>query len=282
MRPETSVRVETDRVSETLRHPDVHLQWDRGYSGPENDPFFDHVFGTVLAVVRPTPGAHFVDAGCGPGAHTIRLARRGFRVHAVDFSNAALDLASERIDAAGLADKVTFDREDLLQLSFGDGELPYVLCWGVLMHIPDVGRAVQELSRVLAPEGVLIVSEGNMHSLETRTLRALRRLTRRHDPNERKAAGLERWAETPKGSLLTRRADLSWLVRLFADHGVRLEHRLPGQFTELYVKTGHPLARRAIHKLNDFWFDRVRDPRLAAANVLIFRKRSQSASLAHS
>lgn len=35
------------------------------------------------------------------------------------------------------------------------------------MHIPDLGKAISELSRVLKPNGVLLVSEGNLYSVES-------------------------------------------------------------------------------------------------------------------
>ena len=46
-------------------------------------------------------------------------------------------------------------------LPFKDGEFDKVLCTGVLMHIADDERAVQELVRVLRPGGILVCSINN-------------------------------------------------------------------------------------------------------------------------
>ena len=42
-----------------------------------------------------------------------------------------------------------------------------MLCWGVLMHIPDADRAIGELTRVAKPGGVLVVEEINQHAPES-------------------------------------------------------------------------------------------------------------------
>jgi cyclopropane fatty-acyl-phospholipid synthase-like methyltransferase len=74
----------------------------------------------------------------------MRLARRGFQVLAVDFSETALKKAEAEIRSAGLQDRITLRREDILSLTLGDGSFEYLLCWGVLMHIADLERAIHQ------------------------------------------------------------------------------------------------------------------------------------------
>lgn len=47
---------------------------------------------------------------------------------------------------------------DLLALPFRDGSLDAVLCTQVLEHVPDPGRAMGEIARVLKPGGRLLLS----------------------------------------------------------------------------------------------------------------------------
>ncbi|MBA3242576.1 MAG: class I SAM-dependent methyltransferase, partial [Acidobacteria bacterium] len=153
-------------VENLLAKPEKHRQWESDYRTEENERFYERAFDYLAGVLSPPAGATFLDVGCGKCAHSVRLARRGFRVRAVDFSESALGMAREYVRAEGLDDKIEVGRENILEFSFPDESFDYVLCWGVLMHIPDVERAVSELARVVKPGGFLVVSEGNMSSLE--------------------------------------------------------------------------------------------------------------------
>lgn len=264
-------------LERTLGRDAVHDQWDREYRSPHSAAFFNDVLDRIGRFLPRDPGLPILDAGCGSGQNAIHLARRGHAVHAVDFAEPVLEAARRNVAEAGLAGRVRFGREDLLSLSFPDGAFPAVLCWGVLMHIAEVEAALSELARVVAPGGVLILSEINLGSLQRRAFVGLTRLFRRpRAPEVRTPAGMECWFETPAGTLLRRHTDMGWLIPAVESRGFRLRRRLPGQFTELYLKLGSPAARAWVHGLNRFWFRVVRDPRLAFGNVLVFEKATGS------
>ena len=260
-------------VESLLAKPDKHKQWAGHYRTAENEAFFEQAFDFVVRELAPPPGSVILDAGCGSCAHSVRLARRGLSVRAVDFSESALAMARDYVEARGLSDRIELGRESLLELSFPDESFDYALCWGVLMHIPDVGRAVSELARVLRPGGMLAVSEANMSSLEAVGLRALKRaLGAEKAEVKRTPAGVEFWSESAGGALVTRQANVNWLVESFASRRVKLVRRVAGQFSEGYVMTSSPPLRRLIHGLNNFWFRRVGAAGPAFGNILIFRK----------
>ncbi len=89
----------------------------------------------------------------------MRLASRGYSVLAVDFSDSVVERAQETISDAGLSDRIDVRQESILELGLADDSQDYVICWGVLMHIPEVEKAVAELARVTAPGGWIVVSE---------------------------------------------------------------------------------------------------------------------------
>ncbi len=259
-------------LERTLERPGVHRHWEATYRIAENERFFEEAFDEVMKFFGAPAGATCLDAGCGVGSHSVRLARRGFSVVGVDFSESALQAAGENLRALGLADRVRLQREDLLHLSFPDATFDYVVCWGVLMHVPDVERAIDELARVVRPGGMLVLSEANAASLHSRLLQGLN-LVRRRKPDLRvTAAGREYQIATPSGVLLIRHANVDWLAGQFKTRSFTLRGHIPGQFTELYARTSSPLLQRLIHGLNRFWFRKVKRPGPAFGNILILEK----------
>jgi len=86
------------------------------------------------------------------------------------------------------------------------------------------------------------------------------------------AAGVEHWGSGDAGDLMTRECDPRWLIKTFADYGVRLERRVAGQFSESYVRASARGIQRAIHGWNRFWFSHVGMPGPAVGNIFVFKK----------
>ena len=176
------------------------------YRTAENEKFYEQAFDYITRVLHAPWNSKFLDVGCGIGAHSIRLASGGFSVLAVDFSEYVLKTAELNLQASGLVDKIKLQRENILSLTFADRTFDYILCWGVLMHIPEVEKAISELDRVLKKDGFLVIYEVNMFSLQSITMRILQRLRGKGKAaGQKTAAGLEYWKETPLGNCLSGR-----------------------------------------------------------------------------
>lgn len=112
----------------------------------------------VAAVARRQPGAA-LELGAGDGGDAIWLAGQGWRVTGVDVSEVALRRAVERAGAAGVGDRVTFERHDLAH-SFPEGR--FDLVGSFYMHSRlDFPRAtvLQHAARAVAPGGLLLIVE---------------------------------------------------------------------------------------------------------------------------
>lgn len=263
--------IESSIVRQSLGRHEIHEIWESAYRSEANERFYEWAFDAILRYAEAPAETVFLDVGCGPGFHALRLARRGYQVCAVDFSPSVLEFARENVVAAGLQERIELSQQDLISLNFSDSRFERILCWGVLMHVPELERAIGELSRVLAPGGKLIISEANMHSLEATLLRILRRVCGRRANTRRTSAGIEHWKNTPAGPLMTRNIDIGWLIQSFAAQDLRLVKRLPEQFSEAYVKLRSPIAG-LVHTVNKLWFLYGGSPRLAADNILILEK----------
>lgn len=103
-------------------------------------------------------GGRILDAGCGTGGNTAALARLG-RVTGIDLSREALEFSRQRgLAGLGLA--------RLESLPFKGSSFDLVTCFGVLYHRQaDDARAFQEFSRVLKPDGLLLLTTPAMKFL---------------------------------------------------------------------------------------------------------------------
>ena len=165
-------------VATSLAKADIHDEWEARYRQADILALQDRAFDRALEVAQPAPGSEFLDAGCGTGFNAIRLARKGFTVRAVDFSEVILSSARANVTASGYADRISVSPGDLTRLDLGDASVDNILCWGVLMHVPELQGAMSELTRVLRPGGKLIVCEGNMYAADELALRILDRFGR--------------------------------------------------------------------------------------------------------
>ncbi len=257
----------------TLQAMDIHADWQRQFRTSENDRFYNLAFDDIAKVFGPPDELAVVDGGCGSATKSLHLARRGYRVLGLDFSAAILEHARRDAQAAGFADRMEFRQADLTALELPTASADRVLCWGVLMHVPDVTKAVSELARIVKPGGIAVISEGNVRSPQAWFLRTLKKLLGR-DLGEVIAtpAGLEFWEPHPTGRLMTRQADIPWLIREFGKHGLELQQRRAGQLTEIYMILPWRPLRLLVHAINNFWYRFVRFGGPSYGNLLVFRR----------
>lgn len=103
-----------------------------------------------------------LDIGTGPGFYAIILARRGYEVTAVDYSEGMLREAKR--NAGALADKIRFVRMDAQRLAFADGSFDAIVTRNLTWNLPDPAGAYREWMRVLRPGGALVNFDANWYA----------------------------------------------------------------------------------------------------------------------
>jgi ubiquinone/menaquinone biosynthesis C-methylase UbiE len=98
-----------------------------------------------------------LDAGCGRGDFSERLAGAGIDAVGLDLSERMVELTRARGIEAVVGDIGT--------LPFPDASFDAVAANHVLYHLPDVDRGIAELARVLRPGGRLVATTNAVRSL---------------------------------------------------------------------------------------------------------------------
>jgi ubiquinone/menaquinone biosynthesis C-methylase UbiE len=114
----------------------------------------------LLASASLAPGERVIDVACGTGLVTFQAAHAvgpGGHVLGVDLSGSMVETA-QRLAQAREVSNTKFVRMDAEALVLPDASFDVALCSLGLMYMPDPGRAIREMARVLRPGGRLVLA----------------------------------------------------------------------------------------------------------------------------
>jgi ubiquinone/menaquinone biosynthesis C-methylase UbiE len=103
-----------------------------------------------------------LEIGCGLGTDAINFARAGAHYTGVDLTEVSIEMVRSRFELDGLSANLRV--ADAERLPFADDSFDLVYSHGVLHHTPDTQRAIDEVYRVLKPDGTAMVMLYHKHS----------------------------------------------------------------------------------------------------------------------
>ena len=136
---------------------DFGAEWrkfdQRGADPHELQRLFDAYF-AIFPWGRLPAHAEGFDAGCGSGRWALLVAPRVGKLHCVDASHEALDVARRTL--AGCAN-IEFHGVAIDRMPMPDGSMDFGYSLGVLHHVPDTPRALRDCVRKLKSGAPLLV-----------------------------------------------------------------------------------------------------------------------------
>ena len=104
---------------------------------------------------------HYLDLGTGPAHIPILLAQRlpDIRITAIDLSANMLKIGEKHVQNAGLADRVRLELIDAKNLPYADNSFDGVISNSIAHHIPNFLATLQEVSRVIRANGLILVRD---------------------------------------------------------------------------------------------------------------------------
>jgi len=113
---------------------------------------------TAMRMLRELGGIRggvCIDIGCGTGNLDVELAKRSeFSIIGLDIDPDMQPLFEKRVREGGLEKRLRFVTGDAQKLPFEDDYADVIVSRGTLTFIPDIGKCLREVDRVLKPTGV--------------------------------------------------------------------------------------------------------------------------------
>lgn len=112
----------------------------------------------ISQLMQDYPKGKVLDLGCGTGNIAKLLDKSGFVAYTADLEPTLYKWRKDRFKKVNLNKRV----------SFNSNAFDYVVCLDTFEHLTNPWQCMREISRVLKPNGLLILSTINLHNIKTR------------------------------------------------------------------------------------------------------------------
>jgi ubiquinone/menaquinone biosynthesis C-methylase UbiE len=172
----TPSQQERPGTSEKVKAARAHFdRWASAYARSRLLPSLQR---RALTELGATAEDRVLDVACGAGGLAIEVAPTVKRVVGVDLSEGMLEIARLRLRDADLDRSlvdIEFVRAPSDDLPFPDESFSAVVCTTALHHFPDPQRSINEMGRVLQPEGRVVIGDMARDAITTKVADPLMR-----------------------------------------------------------------------------------------------------------
>jgi len=105
-----------------------------------------------------------LDAGCGPGDLLLSLEQNFESITGIDIAEEMVSIANKKLESRK-SKNIVFQCGDIENLEFANSEFDLIICSGVVEYLKDDIVWMNEIKRVLRPDGYLIVNITNKYSV---------------------------------------------------------------------------------------------------------------------
>ena len=128
--------------------------------------------------IQPLGNARILDVGSGPGLVALLLAQENPTVSVVGIDYSPTQVrAANRLRIRNEIQNCSFRQCDAMDLPFKDASFDIVISWASIKHWPNVKRGLQEIRRVLMPNGFAFIAEADRDATEGEIYRFARKFT---------------------------------------------------------------------------------------------------------
>lgn len=142
----------------------IQLLWDEEYSVNKTLPStlsnqISRCFNEIEDLLPELSGKLILDIGCGNGRHSIHFANQKSKVHAIDLSEYAVELAKLNIKGNNLTNEIQLDNICFFDFNSGNEQYDILLDSYMSCHLINDGERkgfFEKVSSLLKPGGLFI------------------------------------------------------------------------------------------------------------------------------
>jgi ubiquinone/menaquinone biosynthesis C-methylase UbiE len=161
---------------------DYYDKFSQQYDAQRSSAYFRLIEEVELDVLRKyvhSPEGRVLEVGCGTGIFLNHLQHSRLLLHGLDYSDRMLRLAQHKLGDPSIG----LMRGDAQVLPYASNSFDVVYSFKVLAHLPHLDWALDEVRRVLRPDGVAVLELYNRHSIRY-LLRRAQYFHQWHSPTE--------------------------------------------------------------------------------------------------